>query len=356
MKTPLISIVVPCYNVEKYINNSLNSVYNQTYENWECILVDDGSIDKTKEKIDVWLEKDDRFKYFYQKNKGLSGARNSGLKLVKGEFVYFFDSDDLLKSIALTSLLELMTDSVDIVFGQNAITNGQNDNVQEIMKHYPETKVLHKNDKKSLLKLVIERPLSCVAWNRLYRLSFLEEKKITFEPGLLHEDELWFFETVYYSRAIILNNTPTYFYNNSNVESITNNFGPSNLRAYLKIINILYQKYYLLKHRNKDTIASYIIFLMITTMTHAYKNLTKLDKKIVNKEVNNVFRKVNFEKNKLCLNEDLDNYFSQFLKIKKLPADIIYVFLKEFYSLNLMKIFKRKLILFTAFIYNFRLI
>src|SRR5690554_2414188 len=113
MPQPLISIIVPCYNVGVFIKKSLQSIYLQTYTNWECILVDDGSKDQTKNEIDVWLKRDSRFKYIYQDNQGLSGARNTGLQKAEGEFVYFFDSDDLLDVITLENLLSLVENDID---------------------------------------------------------------------------------------------------------------------------------------------------------------------------------------------------------------------------------------------------
>ncbi len=81
----LISIVVPCFNQGKYLNESLQSVFEQTYSLWECIIIDDGSTDDTRNITKKWLEKDSRFKYFYKENDGLCAARNSGIEIANGE-------------------------------------------------------------------------------------------------------------------------------------------------------------------------------------------------------------------------------------------------------------------------------
>lgn len=110
----LVSVVVPCYNVEKYIDECLGSIVNQTYRNLQVILIDDGSTDKTGELCKVWAEKDSRIEYYYQENKGLSEARNTGNTKVKGDFFTYVDSDDALTEnfveVMLSKLLEYDAD------------------------------------------------------------------------------------------------------------------------------------------------------------------------------------------------------------------------------------------------------
>lgn len=96
MTNPFISIIVPCYNQARYLPEALQSVLEQTYTNWECIIVNDGSPDNTNEVAQEWLEKDDRFKYIQKENGGLSSARNAGLKVIKGDYIQFLDADDIL--------------------------------------------------------------------------------------------------------------------------------------------------------------------------------------------------------------------------------------------------------------------
>lgn len=91
-----ISIVVPCYNQAQYLDECLQSVLDQTYENWECIIVNDGSPDNTEEVARKWVEKDPRFKYLYQENKGVSAARNYGIENAVGEWILPLDGDDYI--------------------------------------------------------------------------------------------------------------------------------------------------------------------------------------------------------------------------------------------------------------------
>ncbi|MFC6267076.1 glycosyltransferase family 2 protein [Frigoriflavimonas asaccharolytica] len=94
MNLPEISIIVPCYNQAEYLDECLQSVLNQTFQNWECIIVNDGSPDNTEEKAEKWAQKDARFKYLNKENGGLSSARNAGIEIAKGEWILPLDSDD----------------------------------------------------------------------------------------------------------------------------------------------------------------------------------------------------------------------------------------------------------------------
>lgn len=116
-KTPLISVIVPVYNVEKYLDRCLNSIVNQTYKKLEIILVDDGSPDKSPQMCDCWAKKDNRIKVIHKKNGGLGFARNSGLEIATGEYVAFVDSDDYIDTNMYQSLIEYtISNNADIVY------------------------------------------------------------------------------------------------------------------------------------------------------------------------------------------------------------------------------------------------
>jgi glycosyltransferase involved in cell wall biosynthesis len=115
----MVSVIVPCYNYGKFISETLDSVLEQTYDNWECIIIDDGSTDNSKEIISCYTRKDKRFTYIYQENKGLSAARNTGINAAKGDFLLFLDSDDKIKRRKLEMEVAFLDDNphVDIVYG-----------------------------------------------------------------------------------------------------------------------------------------------------------------------------------------------------------------------------------------------
>jgi glycosyltransferase involved in cell wall biosynthesis len=116
---PLISVIVPCYNYGHFISDALESVLAQTYENWECIVVDDGSTDTTRAVVTRYESKDSRIKYIYQRNHGLATSRNLGISLSKGAYIQFLDADDQIESRKLEFQSNVLEDAedIDIVYG-----------------------------------------------------------------------------------------------------------------------------------------------------------------------------------------------------------------------------------------------
>lgn len=119
-KWPKISIIIPCFNYDHFLLQTLNSLLNQSYQSWECIIIDDGSTDNTRAVVSKFLQKDARFKYFYQNNQGLSAARNAGIASCAGEYIQFLDADDLLENDKLKIQYEFLQNnpSIDVVYGQ----------------------------------------------------------------------------------------------------------------------------------------------------------------------------------------------------------------------------------------------
>lgn len=104
-----VSIIVPCYNQGHFLNETLTSVYNQSYTDWECIIINDGSTDNTEQIANQWVHKEARFKYFYKNNGGLSNARNLGLEKAEGEYLMFLDSDDCIHKDKISKSITLIT-------------------------------------------------------------------------------------------------------------------------------------------------------------------------------------------------------------------------------------------------------
>jgi glycosyltransferase involved in cell wall biosynthesis len=116
---PIVTIIVPCYNQAQYIRESLQSVLDQTYKYWECIIIDDGSTDNSAKIAGEFCHHDGRFKYIYQRNEGLSSARNKGIKMALGDFIQLLDSDDLLENRKIEFQVAYLKKSreTDIVYG-----------------------------------------------------------------------------------------------------------------------------------------------------------------------------------------------------------------------------------------------
>ena len=273
---PLVSIVVPCYNAAKYLAACLNSVVAQDYENWECILINDGSRDETLEILSEFAAQNPKLKVFSQDNAGLSASRNRGMDLAKGEFVYFLDSDDLLSADAINVLVSAFDDN-DIISGitVNSTFEGSKIIKGSHLLHPKEGNVTFKNEAFEVLIRTMENGLSPVAQNRLYRREFLKKHRVRFKPGILHEDELWFFETILMARSVKFVNKETYFYRIDNQGSITQNVSDRNLDSYIKVMEEIVQKY--ARNPRFGTVAAwYAVYIKKIFLDFAIREESKL--------------------------------------------------------------------------------
>ena len=179
----MISVIVPVYNVEEYLEECLESIKRQTYTDIEVILVNDGSTDRSKEICERYCEKDSRFKLVNQENKGLSGARNRGMLESKGEFISFVDSDDVLKEDMLDQLMKQMT-SEDIDIVECWYTNEK----QELELSTPKNvKTIFQGDsKEALVSLCKDNIVRLNAVAKLFRRQVIIN--FPFLEGLFYED------------------------------------------------------------------------------------------------------------------------------------------------------------------------
>lgn len=180
---PLVSIIIPVFNVEKYLGVCLESVCNQTYTNLDIIVVDDGSTDSSGKLVDEWNQKDSRINSFHKKNGGLSDARNFGLDKAKGEFVFFLDSDDFIPNYTITHLLTIQQqEHSDIVIGAMAEVDERCDNFQE----KPSKEILlNLNSEQAIAESIHRKYFGCSSCGNLYKKSVLN---IKFPIGRLYED------------------------------------------------------------------------------------------------------------------------------------------------------------------------
>lgn len=139
----MISVIVPCYNQSSYLNECLESVLNQTYKDWECIIVNDGSPDNTEEIALAWTKKDSRFKYIFQENSGVSVARNNGIDNSTGEWILPLDGDDKISSSYLEKAIIKIKEGYHLIYS-NAIYFGEK-NEEWILEDYEPSKLLYHN-------------------------------------------------------------------------------------------------------------------------------------------------------------------------------------------------------------------
>lgn len=189
MRTPLISVIIPVYNVEKYLHRCLDSVIAQTYQNLEIICVDDGSIDESGRICDQYAVRDARIKVIHQENQGLSAARNRGLDAAEGEYIAFVDSDDyILEDMYKKMLDKLLNYNVDLCVcqWQYEFSDGR----QVVKKKNIDPTIYGRKASLEFARFLYrgnyENGVVVAAWNKLYRRALLD--KIRFE-GRIHEDD-----------------------------------------------------------------------------------------------------------------------------------------------------------------------
>ncbi len=234
---PLISVVVPVYNVEKYLGKCLDSLLGQEYGNLEILCVNDGSPDNSLQILQEYAAKDSRIKVISQENQGLSGARNTGMRAAKGSFIYFIDSDDWISANYLRSLYDALVSS-----GADVAINGQyayvwDDGKVKIKKlRYKGVFEENKQNLRKTLGFVM-------AWNKLYRRDFLEKSGIFYPLGVTCED-CYFYYTVFTKvKKLAIVNDGMYYYRQNNASLMSQIKSGSRLYDHIRIFYLIYDYY-----------------------------------------------------------------------------------------------------------------
>ncbi len=166
---PLVSVIIPTFNRADLIQETLQSVLDQTYFNWECLVVDDGSTDNTRDLVSKWTDKDNRFQYFFSDNKGVSNARNIGIQKSKGIFILFLDSDDLVSNFCLEYRIKFANNTPEFdfwIFKMNVFENQLTNN--DICFNYFNEGILEENEfyKNEFLKGKFPFAVTCPFWKK----------------------------------------------------------------------------------------------------------------------------------------------------------------------------------------------
>ncbi len=244
---PFISVVMPIYNVEKHLETAVNSVLNQSFQDFELILVDDCSPDKCPGLCDEYALKYEKVSVIHhEKNKGLSEARNTGLEVANGEYIWFMDSDDYVE----LNLFEEINTSIQknradvVVFGLIEDYYNQDDTLHHSHSVCPREQYYETRDelRRSIIDLEVQT-LYGYAWNKFYRLDYLKEIGLKYEIVTLIEDILF---NVKYCMNIekmnVLAITP-YHYNKRMDNSLTAKFVPAYYELHRRRIELIYNQY-----------------------------------------------------------------------------------------------------------------
>ena len=340
---PKVSVIVPIYKVENYLNRCVDSILNQTYKNIEVILVDDGSPDKCGEISDSYAINDSRVKSLHKENGGLSDARNYGMRYLTGEYVVFVDSDDWIKEEMIETLVGLAMDlKADIV--QSGFYYVYETYLLYDDRYYSEDMLPIQLNKNELMReIVINERVKNFAWGKLYKTNLI--KDLYFEKGVLFEDVFWAHKVMDRVDKYVICHKPMCYYLQRN-DSIVSTYTVKNLdiikglkerhkfieENYKELINESYKiltktillHYYLLnKNRDKDLdgyyrkeLRGYIInnylniqkaikddkelsnevklFKLNYLLSRAYVNINKVLRKVKLKEQSPAFKKVIF--------------------------------------------------------------
>lgn len=319
----LISIIVPVYNVEQYIEKCVISIMNQTYKNIEIILVDDGATDNSGKICDELKEKDNRITVIHKKNGGLSDARNAGLKIAKGEYIGFVDSDDYIEQDMFEALYKI---------------NKQNDADISIVSFYElyGGKVIGVRASKSLevfnkidaiKELLIDTKIQSYAWNKLFKRELF--KDINFPTNKNFEDiatTLLLFEK---ANKIVLLESPKYYY----VRRDDSIIGVKNYKTYKDYLDVIYNKYLYLDGKYKE-LDLYNAYNFIINMIWVYTIIVAFDLEEVYKEFENHYKLfeelINLYGNNII--DKLDNYNKSVLYMMLLNKEISRNAVKELYK------------------------
>ncbi len=210
MNIPEISIIVPVYNVEKYLNKCIDSILNQTFKDFELILINDGSTDNSLEICNSYQKKDNRIKVINKNNGGLSSARNAGIDIARGNYIGFIDSDDHIheKMYEILHYNAVKYSSDMVICKERNVYEDETIDCKSTINKYNTYQL---DNIESLTKLYEARTTTFVyAWNKLYKRSMFHDTR--YPEGKIYEDEFLTPKLIYQSNTITYVNCELYYY------------------------------------------------------------------------------------------------------------------------------------------------
>ncbi|MBS6890055.1 MAG: glycosyltransferase family 2 protein [Streptococcus salivarius] len=234
------SVIIPVYNVEKYINRCLKSILSQRYNDLEIILIDNGSTDRSGSICDIYANEDANISVYHIENHGVGSARNFGLSKARGEFIYFVDSDDYLVGNLFAEFEDKLTPDLDLL-----VFSYYNSFEQEMTEKNRKKKILPYNgsyDKYDFSKIFKDLFLSDMlytVWNKLYRREFLIENNISFEKYELGEDVRFNLNAYRNVNKVYLSQDSYYVYVIGRKGSAMSSYNPKRLQYQLQELELV---------------------------------------------------------------------------------------------------------------------
>lgn len=319
---PLFSLIVPVYNVEKYLGVCLESLLQQDMNDFEIVIVNDGSIDKSVEIANRYVEKDKRIKVVHKENGGLSSARNEGIKVAKGEYILFIDSDDWCEKNLLSTLKEhLEKKKYDIIIYKWSRVDETSFKKGTIKGLFPNEYVFDENNKKEIyLELLNGSNLNSVCIKAI-KSELIKKHNIFFQEQLRHTEDLVFSAIIIsYADSILYLDQALYNYR-YNPNSLTTSFNLSKYNYKIEA-NLILKRYVEEWNLDKEIASEYFYRRIIKGTIEDIINLSTYKKISMNKQMKYI---KNILKNK-TFNEAIYH-------IKYLEGDIIQIII--FYLLKL---------------------
>ena len=248
----MISVIVPVYNVETYLEECLDSIQNQTYTDFEVLLVNDGSTDGSKAICERYCKENRHFHLLNQENQGLSAARNKGVEISTGEYIVFVDSDDIIKTNYLEKLMQYMTEDVDIVECIFTVKK-----MEFLEENIETTTIIFEGDSNEAVKFFPNHTLNVNAVTKLYRREIVEA--VPYIDGVIFEDVYCGIGMLKYIRKIIKIDYKGYYYRQHQASIMHRTFTPKNLDIFTvsdKLIDLYSDREELLPY-----IASFLVHL-----------------------------------------------------------------------------------------------
>lgn len=273
------SIIIPVYKVENYLQECIESVINQTYSNWELILVDDGSPDRCGEICDEYAAKDQRIRVIHKENGGLSSARNAGLNMANGDYVIFLDSDDYWY---LSTMLEEINEKIDkcdpdiLIFGM--LKYFQNQNRLESVPLPVCSVVENFSFEKKIEYLILKNIYSACACDKVYKKELLDTNEIRFKEGFRSEDIDWCAKLLLCRPKICCIEKNYYVYRQQQGESISSTVDIKHLYDILYMID---ENLDLAKKQRLDSVMHFLAKYYVMCMANTHRLSRELFKEFL---------------------------------------------------------------------------
>ncbi|MGX8832887.1 glycosyltransferase family 2 protein [Amedibacillus sp. YH-ame6] len=197
MKEPLVSVIIPVYNAQNYVSNTVSSILNQDYKNIEIILVNDGSKDNSKAVIEDLIEKDSRISLIDQENMGVSETRNRGIENAKGEYLMFVDSDDFLKANVLKGMVDSLPSECSMLFGGYAMMKGNFKDKKSVQEFAPlSSEIIIPEDIRNIYDVYYLNKIFLSIWGKLYRTDIIKQYNIRFKKDFKIGEDMLFIQDI----------------------------------------------------------------------------------------------------------------------------------------------------------------